>query len=92
MRIFCEKWKIGVPFGKIGKRPCPNNTVLQRTILCCGAKPFSQFFPNFRFKLYGEALEKFQKGKAIFQNFFNEARSTPFRSQRIFSDFFLIIF
>ena len=42
--------------------------------------------------VYGEALEKFQKGKAIFQNFFNEARSTPFRSQRIFSDFFLIIF
>lgn len=92
MQIFRKKWKMGVPFGKIGKRPCPNNTVLQRANLCCGAKPFSHFFQNYRFILYGEALENFRKGKAIFQNFFNEARSTPFRSQRIFSDFFLIIF
>ena len=37
---------------------------------------------------YGEALEKFQKGKAIFQNFVNEARSTPFRSQRHSSNIF----
>jgi len=88
MRIFCEKWKMSVPFGKTGKRPCPNNTVLQRTILCCGAKPFSQISQNRQNILYGEALEKFQKGKAIFQNFFNEARSTPFRSQRHSSNIF----
>lgn len=92
MQISREKWKMSVPFRKIGKRPCPNNTVMQRANLCCGAKPFSHFFQNRYNILYGEALEKFQKGKAIFQNFFNEARSTPFRSQRIFSDFFLIIF
>ena len=91
MRIFCEKWKMSVPFGKTGKRPCPNNTVLQRTILCCGAKPFSQISQNRQNILYGEALEKFQKGKAIFQNFFNEARSTPFRSQRHSSNFFWLL-
>ena len=33
-----------------------------------------------------------EKAKPFSKIFFNEARSTPFRSQRIFSDFFLIIF
>jgi len=69
MQISREKWKMSVPFGKTGKRPYPSNTVMQRANLCCGAKPFSYFFPNFRFILYGEALEKFRKGKGIFQIF-----------------------
>ena len=88
MRIFCEKWKMSVPFGKTGKRPCPNNTVLQRTILCCGAKPFSQISQNRQNILYGEALEKFQKGKGVFQIFLVWSRSTPFRSQRHSSNIF----
>ena len=69
MQISREKWKMSVPFRKIGKRPCPNNTVMQRANLCCGAKPFSHFFQNYRFILYGEALENFRKGKGVFQIF-----------------------
>ena len=70
MQIFRKKWKIGVPFGKIGKRLCPNNTVLQRANLCCGAEP-SFLISSKTTDLYymEQALENFRKGKGIFQIF-----------------------
>ena len=74
MQILRKKWKIGVPFGKKGKRLCPSNTVMLRKKLCCEAKPFSYFLQTAKlyyiqghsnFSKKAKALSKVVEGRSL---------------------------